>query len=144
MSHQKTVTIDLDAMASHLRAVHPIKTAENVGADTGFPAETVRQWLRGASRPNCLGVLALVGVYGPELLAAAMPSAPDWLRRALIAERRRAAMDEMHRLGKRLGALTDEMGIEGPEPTRLGRVVGGRVRDDLRSLRDGVADAGRG
>jgi hypothetical protein len=144
MSHRKAVTFDLDAVASHLRAIHPVKTAEHVGAAIGFPPETVRQWLRGASRPNGGAALALVGVYGPELLAAALPDAPGWLRRALVAERRRTAMDEMRRWGERLGAVNDEPEIEGPEPSRLGRVVGRRFRGDLRALRSGVGDAAGG
>lgn len=140
MSHRKMRNFDPNAVAAHLRRLHPSKTAECVAADIGVPAETVRQWLRGAASPSGPAMLALVGVYGPELLAAALPDAPAWLRRALVAEQRRAAMDEMRALTERLGAMTDEP-IEGPEPSRLGRAVGRRVCGDPRPLRDGVADA---
>ena len=143
MSHRKLVELHQNAVATHLRRIHPAKTAECVAADVGVPAETVRQWLRGAASPSGPAMLALVGVYGPELLAAALPDAPAWLRRALVAEQRRAAMDELRALTERLGAMNDEP-IEGPEPSRLGRAVGRRVCDDLRPLRDGVGDAGRG
>ena len=143
MSHRKLVTSHQNAVASHLRAIHPIKTAECVAADIGVPAETVRQWLRGAASPNGSAMLALVGVYGPELLAAALPDAPAWLRRALVAEQRRAAMNEMRRLHERLGAMNHEPD-EGPEPSRLGRAMGRRFQDNRGALRDGVVDAAGG
>jgi hypothetical protein len=143
MSHRKLVEPHQNAVAAHLRRIHPTKTAECVAADIGVPAETVRQWLRGAASPSGPAMLALVGVYGPELLAVALPNAPGWLRRALVAEKRRAAMDELRALTERLGAMDNEP-IEGPEPSRLGRVVGRRVCGDLRPLRDGVRDAAGG
>ena len=143
MSHRKLVTSHQNAVASHLRRIHPTKTAEHVAADIGVPTETVRQWLRGASRPNGGAMLALVGVYGPELLAAALPDAPGWLKRALVAEQRRAAMDEMRRLGERLGVMNDEP-IEGARPHRLGRGVGHRLCDGPRPYRGGVGHAAGG
>ncbi|MDE2106603.1 MAG: helix-turn-helix transcriptional regulator, partial [Patescibacteria group bacterium] len=94
MSAQKLVDFDQNAVGFFLRRAHPQKTAEHVAERIGCPPETVRQWLRGHARPNFSATLALVGVYGPELLAAALPRAPQWLARALSAERRLAAMEE--------------------------------------------------
>ena len=144
MSDQNVVDFDPKSVAFYLRRKHPHKTAEHVAAAIDVPVETARQWLRGASTPNVVATLALVGAYGPELLAAALPSLPAWAARSLIAERRRVAMAELDRLNERLGELDHEVSLDGPEPSRLGRVVGGRVRDDLRPLRDRVADAAGG
>ena len=137
MSHGKVVDFHQNAVANHLRAIHPIKTAEHVAAAIGYPVETVRPWLRGAARPNGAAMLALVGVYGLELLAAALPSAPEWVNRALIAERRRAAMDEIRRLRERLEAFGND---EGTAPALLGRAVGGGLRDGLDTIAGARAD----
>lgn len=124
MSHRKLVDFDLKAVALHLRRVHPVKTAEFVSVDIGVPAETVRQWLRGAANPSGPALAALIGVYGLEILAAALPALPQCLKRALVAERRAAAMDEMRRLGERLEALSDDAESEGGAAPVLGGAVG--------------------
>ena len=120
-----------------------------VAAAIGYPVETVRPWLRGAARPNGAAMLALIGAYGLELLAAALPNAPAWVRRALVAERRAAAIDEIRRLGERLEALNHDEGVapengaEGAWPAVLGRSVGGRARARLAGFAHRrAADAG--
>ena len=124
MSAQKLVDFDQKSVGFFLRRAHPAKTAEHVAERIGAPVETVRQWLRGASKPNFCATLALVGVYGPELLAFALPSLPDWATRAMIAERRRAAMDELRRLEERLGDLGDDYEMGGAATDRMGRALG--------------------
>ena len=138
MSDRKLVDFDLKAVASHLRAVHPSKTAEHVAARIDAPVETVRQWLRLAAKPGFCATLKLIGAYGPELLAAALPSLPDWAARALIAERRRAAMDELRRLEERLGGFHADDG-ERDRPDRMGDGMGAGFRG-----RVGVVPRARG
>lgn len=123
MSAHKRVDFDQNAVGFFLRRAHPQKTAEHVAEAIGCPPETVRQWLRGVARPNFAATLALVGVYGPELLAAMLPNAPAWLARALSAERRRAAMDELRRVEARLGDLQDGE-LRGRATPRLGGALG--------------------
>ena len=141
LSDRKSVIFDLEAVARHLRALHPVKTAEHVGAAIGVPSETVRQWLRGASRPNCDATLALIGVYGLELLAVAMPFLPQPLRDALIAERRRAASEEMRRLGERLEGLNHDATNARRAAPGLGGALGGFDRADAGVLRRRLAGA---
>lgn len=135
MSAQKLVEFDPKpagfdpSVGSFLRRVHPHKTAEHVAQAIGVPPETARQWLRGVARPNFGATLALVGVYGPELLAAALPRAPEWLARALNAERRRAAMDALHRAQERLGELHDADELGGRPTARLGGALGAGLCD---------------
>jgi hypothetical protein len=85
--HAQIWTFDAQKWASILRDRHPDKTAECVAAAIDEPAATVRKWLEGRARPGWRATLKLVGVYGPELLAAAMDSPPEWLDDAVRAER---------------------------------------------------------
>ncbi len=72
-----------ERIIAFLRDQHPLKTAENVAADTGLSAETVQTWIDRGSAPNVVGMIYLVGAYGPEFLAAAMGDrAPQWLTAA--------------------------------------------------------------
>lgn len=69
-----------DRVAVYLRRMHPQKTAENVAADTNLNAETVQKWLDRGSMPSAVGLIYLVGAYGPDFLAACMgDKAPEWL-----------------------------------------------------------------
>lgn len=77
-------------LCGFLRDRHPIKTAENVAAETGIPVATVASWLDRGSSPNAWALLNLVGAYGADVLCAAMESPPAWLRSAARqAERER-------------------------------------------------------
>lgn len=72
-----------DRVAAFLRRLHPIKTAENVAADTGLNADTVQKWLDRGSMPSAVGLIYLVGAYGPDFLSACMGDrAPEWLTAA--------------------------------------------------------------
>lgn len=60
--------------------MHPVKTAENVAVETGLSTETVQTWIDRGSAPNVVGMIYLVGAYGPDFLAACMgDKAPAWL-----------------------------------------------------------------
>ncbi|MCF1502171.1 hypothetical protein L0F51_00120 [Afifella sp. H1R] len=72
----------MEGLAAFLRRIHPISTAMNVEADTGISARTIEGWLELRSRPSFANGLVMVGVYGPEFLAAAAHGAPDWLSEA--------------------------------------------------------------
>ena len=151
-SNQFSVKPDLDnfensRIAAFLRTRHPTKTAECVQAEADIPADTVRQWLKGVSRPGFVGLLSLIGAYGPEFLAAALPNAPAWLEGA-VREQRRVALDaERAALMRRLGEIEDaDAGIStcgldagmGDRPRgELGPHDGGRMGgEDCRGLRD--------
>src|SRR6185295_17804437 len=75
-----------------LRARHPVKTADNISAETGIGAWTIAKWLERASVPGGIAILRLAAAYGPEFLLAAYPKAPAWLDAAARAQRL-AALD---------------------------------------------------
>lgn len=86
MSGQMSVTERTSAaqrVADFLHRLHPIKTAESVGADTGINAETIQKWFDRGSMPSAVCLIYLVGAYGPDFLAACMGDrAPEWLTAA--------------------------------------------------------------
>ena len=68
---------------AHLRALHPVKTAECVAAATGLPVETIQTWIDRGSCPNLIGYLRVLAAYGPDFVAASMGErSPAWLTRA--------------------------------------------------------------
>ena len=77
-----------DRAVDFLRRLHPIKTADSVAADTGIKSDTVRKLLAGACEPTFRHYTRLLFAYGPEFAACVYPSAPDWLRADVRAERR--------------------------------------------------------
>jgi hypothetical protein len=95
MSDPKLVKFNPESLAAFLRRIHPAKTADCVAVDTGVAAETVRGWLKSASRPGCKHLLALIGAYGPEFLVAMFPNAPRWLRAVQRAERQSELESEL-------------------------------------------------
>lgn len=88
-----------------LRALHPAKTAHAVAADCGLPARTVEKWIAGHSAPSEDAFLRLILVYGPTLLAALCPDAPEWLGEAARFEEHARLAAEQKRLGARLASL---------------------------------------
>lgn len=87
-------------VVAFLRARHPIRAADNVAADAGIAADTVRKWFDRASAPSFGAMLLLIRAYGPEILAAAFERPPQWLDRAARdADRARtwAAIAELQR-----------------------------------------------
>lgn len=82
-------TVVADRLVSFLRARHPVKTAENVAADTGIAAATVARWLDRGSAPSILQLGKLVGAYDAEVLCAILDSPPAWLVDAARQEERR-------------------------------------------------------
>lgn len=72
-----------ERIIAFLRFRHPVKTADCVAADTGLAPETVQTWIDRCSAPNIVGLIYLVGAYGPDFLAACMGDrAPEWLTAA--------------------------------------------------------------
>ncbi len=69
-----------ERVCSFLRERHPVKTADNVSADTGIAYNTVKTWLDRASAPNAEGYTALWIAYGPDFLAALADREPAWLK----------------------------------------------------------------
>ena len=95
-----------DRLCAFLRRRHPHKTAEAVEAATHgvVSAASVRKWFERASGPGFDSFVALVPVYGAELLVAVVGDAPESLLAAAIAERRARYL-------RRLAALESEFGI---------------------------------
>jgi hypothetical protein len=80
--------IEPDRVVDFLQRAHPLKTADHVSAGTGIPSGTVRKWLEGKSLPKSGALIALIGAYGPALLAVAFgEEPPEWLSKAARAER---------------------------------------------------------
>lgn len=78
----------LDALGTFLRRRHPYDTAQNVAAETGVAAETVRNWLGERNEMRAAHVIALADAYGSAALAAVWPgAAPGWLGDAVLREK---------------------------------------------------------
>lgn len=90
-SRHKCRALDMDGLRSFLRSAHPIKTAAHVAARTGISEGTVANWLHDKSTPTLRHTVPLIDAYGPDVLAAAVPSC-GWLDRA-VQERRAADLD---------------------------------------------------
>lgn len=75
-----------ERVCAFLREKHPVKTADNVAADTGIPFNTIKTWLDRASAPNAEGYTALWMAYGPDFLAALADREPAWLKDARRAQ----------------------------------------------------------
>lgn len=69
-----------ERVVTFLRARHPMKTADNVAADTGIPVNTVKTWLNRASAPDGDGYTKLWVAYGLDFLAALPDVQPPWLQ----------------------------------------------------------------
>lgn len=93
-------------LCSFLRGRHPVKTAENVAAETGIPVATVASWIERGSSPNAWALLNLVGAYGAEVLCAAMESPPAWLRSAARQAERERVEAQIAALRSKLGEVT--------------------------------------
>lgn len=76
-----------ERVIAFLRQRHPIKTADNVAADSGVPAGTVQKWLDRGSAPSVVHFARLVSAYGPDVAALAFASPPAWLDHAQRTER---------------------------------------------------------
>lgn len=85
-----------------LRRIHPLKTAENVAADTGISPNTIAKWLERGSAPTSWAFLKLLSAYGPELACAVMTDPPSWLDRAAREEERRRLEGQIAALQARL------------------------------------------
>jgi len=81
-------TAAADRIVDFLRRIHPVKTAENVAADSGLHVDTIQKWIDRGSAPSLVGILTLTGAYGPDVLVAAYGErSPMWLTRIAKAER---------------------------------------------------------
>lgn len=88
-----------------LRRLYPVKTAENVAADTGISANTIGKWLDRGSAPTSWAFLRLLAAYGPELARAVMTDPPEWLDRAAREEERRRLAAQIAALQARLDGV---------------------------------------
>ena len=72
-------TVVADRVAAFLRAKYPLKTADNVAADTGLPVATISRWLDRGSAPSLWALGKLVGAYDAEVLLVILDHPPPWL-----------------------------------------------------------------
>lgn len=91
-----------ERVVTFLRMRHPVKTADNVAADTGIPVNTIKTWLQRSSAPDAEGYTLLWVAYGPEFLAALPDRPPAWLQ-----DIRRA--QEAAQLKAEIAALTSKL-----------------------------------
>lgn len=97
-------TVVADRVSAFLRAKHPVKTADNVAADTGIPAATVARWLDRGSAPSIPQLGKLVGAYDAEVLCVILDQPPEWMVS-------RARQQERERLERQIATLRAQ--IEG-------------------------------
>lgn len=76
-----------ERITAYLRKRFPIKTVDNVAADTGLSSNTVRKWFSRESNPSAAAVFLLIRAYGPEFLCATLKHAPAWLDSAARAQK---------------------------------------------------------
>lgn len=94
-----------ERVSMFLRRMHPLKTADNVAAETGIPVNTIKTWLQRGSAPDAEGYTALWVAYGPDFLAAAAANrSPEWLshvRQTQEAKQLKAQISALeHKLSK--------------------------------------------
>lgn len=94
-----------ERIIAFLRGMYPFKTAENVAADIGAPAETIQKMIERCSTPNAWTYGCLVCAYGPRFLAAALPAPPEWVVEAARDEALRDLRDQQRRIQEQLDAL---------------------------------------
>ncbi|MCJ2051698.1 hypothetical protein [Methylobacterium sp. J-070] len=95
-------TVVADRFSNFLRSKYPIKTADNVAADTGLPVATVQRWLDRGSAPSLWALGKLIGAYDAEVLCAALESPPGWLVAAARQQERERLEREIAGLRARL------------------------------------------
>jgi len=94
-----------DRAVAYLRALHPLKTADAVAADTGIKADTVRKMLAGVCEPTFRNFTRLLFAYGPEFAACVYPSAPAWLSAAGRAEHQSKLTADLTRVQREIADL---------------------------------------
>lgn len=95
-------TVVQDRFSNFLRSKYPVKTAENVAADTGLPTATVQRWLDRGSAPSLWALGKLIGAYDAEVLCAALENPPAWLVAAARQQERERLEREIADLRARL------------------------------------------
>ena len=89
------------------RAYNNRDVAVNVAADTGINQTTVEKWLAEASLPQAHHLVRLIGVYGPEMLAALIPTKLGWLDEAVQHDKAQRIRADIARLQAEL----DQTGV---------------------------------
>lgn len=102
---RRNAPISTQPLLLYLRRLHPVKTAENVGARIDVHPSTVRRWLAGDVAPGFVPTLRLVKAYGPEILAVMLGTPPDWLAEAVREEQFAELRRKQEALTKRMDDL---------------------------------------
>ncbi|WP_420578807.1 hypothetical protein [Oceaniradius stylonematis] len=92
---RRSAPFDPDSVVTFLRRAFPTATALNVQAETGIPAATVDNWLRGRAAPSAAHMGLLIDRFGPAILSAAYPGTERWLGGQVRRERIEKAMAEL-------------------------------------------------
>lgn len=91
----KRPPFDADSVVTFLRRSFPTATALNVHAESGIPAATVDNWLRGRAAPSAAHMGLLIDRFGPAILSAAYPGTERWLGGQVRRERIEKALAEL-------------------------------------------------
>jgi hypothetical protein len=91
--------------ARFLRSVYPRDTAKSVSRDTGLSVRTIEKLLCRESAPSWATTAALMLAYGPDYLAAVLPSVPPWLDSNIRNERRKRLEADQARIACELQDL---------------------------------------
>jgi len=83
------VTPSNASFSAFLRNRHPHDTVYWICSATGINPATVEKWLAEKALPQLRHLGPLLAIYGPAILKAIYPSAPDWLDAAHRAEQLR-------------------------------------------------------
>ncbi len=106
MSSEESSKVLVECIAKFLRGAHPTKTAAHVASKIGFSEYRVGKWLELSSAPNGAAMIALTAAYGPEFLAAIMPTSCSWIDESVRAARLariEAEIAELRTLASELG-----------------------------------------
>lgn len=80
----QALPLDMGGLCAFLSMVfHQRSVAKQVAFATGIPASTCEKWFRGETRISGGHLAALISVFGPPFVAAAMPGA-QWAREAVL------------------------------------------------------------
>jgi hypothetical protein len=71
-----------------VRAAFPASPAQHLAHLVGCPSSTAEKWLRREGAPSAQYLGAMIGLFGPAFVAAAIEPAPPWAARAANDQRR--------------------------------------------------------
>lgn len=95
-------TVVQERLSAFLIGRYPVKTTENVSADTGISGNTIAKWLDRGSAPSAWAMLRLLDAYGAEFAVAVMTKPPAWVCKAAREQKRQQLADQIASLQAQL------------------------------------------